>query len=116
MYRDSIEIDELSYPIHVKEVRLTKDEEGAGFNRGAPGVTLTYGPSENPMTVVFAADAQVNPAKGVRGGKDGNRGEMHVIDSDGNATQAPSVGVVVLNKGMWLKREGYLRWWIWMPF
>ena len=103
MYRDSIEIDELSYPIHVKEVRLTKDEEGAGFNRGAPGVTLTYGPSENPMTVVFAADAQVNPAKGVRGGKDGNRGEMHVIDSDGNATQAPSVGVVVLNKGMWLK-------------
>ena len=59
--------------------------------------------SENPMTVVFAADAQVNPAKGVRGGKDGNRGEMHVIDSDGNATQAPSVGVVVLNKGMWLK-------------
>ena len=103
MYRDSIEIDELSYPIHVKEVRLTKDEEGAGCNRGAPGVTLTYGPSENPMTVVFAADAQVNPAKGVRGGKDGNRGEMHVIDSDGNATQAPSVGVVVLNKGMWLK-------------
>ncbi len=103
MYRDSIEIDELSYPIHVKEVRLMKDEEGAGFNRGAPGVTLTYGPSENPMTVVFAADAQVNPAKGVRGGKEGNRGEMHVIDSDGNATQAPSVGVVVLNKGMWLK-------------
>ena len=26
-----------------------------------------------------------------------------MIDSDGNATQAPSVGVVVLNKGMWLK-------------
>ena len=103
MYRDSIEIDELSYPIHVKEVRLMKDEEGAGYNRGAPGVTLTYGPSQNPMTVVFAADAQVNPAKGVRGGKDGNRGEMHVIDSDGNATQAPSVGMVVLNKGMWLK-------------
>lgn len=103
MYRDSIEIDELSYPIHVKEVRLMKDEEGAGYNRGAPGVTLTYGPSQNPMTVVFAADAQVNPAKGVRGGKDGNRGEMHVIDSDGNATQAPSVGMVVLNKGMWLR-------------
>ena len=103
MYRDSIEIDELSYPIHVKEVRLIKDEEGAGYNRGAPGVLLTYGPSGNPMTVVFAADAQVNPAKGVRGGQDGNRGEMHVIDSLGNETQAPSVGVLVLGKGMWLR-------------
>ena len=103
MYRDSIEIDELSYPIHVKEVRLTQDEEGAGYNRGAPGVLLTYGPSENPMTVVFAADAQVNPAKGVRGGQDGNPGEMHVIDPLGNETQAPSVGELVLNKGMWLR-------------
>ena len=103
MYRDSIEIDELSYPIHLREIRLTQDEEGAGYNRGAPGTIITYGPSNYPMTVVFAADAQVNPARGVRGGLDGNKGEMHLIDKDGKEERAPSVGEVELTPGSWLK-------------
>ena len=102
MYRDSVEINELSYPIHFKEIRLTQDTTGAGFNRGAPGVRITYGPSNHPMTVVFAADAQVNPARGVRGGLDGNVGEMHVVDEYGNKTRAPSVGEIELKKGTWL--------------
>jgi N-methylhydantoinase B len=102
MYRDSVEINELSYPIHFKEIRLTQDTTGAGFNRGAPGARITYGPSNHPMTVVFAADAQVNPARGVRGGGDGNVGAMHVVDENGNKTRAPSVGEIELKKGAWL--------------
>ncbi|HJP36527.1 MAG TPA: hydantoinase B/oxoprolinase family protein, partial [Gammaproteobacteria bacterium] len=102
MYRDSVEINELSYPIHFKEIRLTQDTTGAGRNRGAPGTRITYGPSNHPMTVVFAADGQVNPARGVRGGGDGNSGELHVIDHDGSRTRAPSVGEIELTKGMWL--------------
>ncbi len=102
MYRDSVEINELSYPIHFKEIRLTQDTTGAGRNRGAPGARITYGPSNHPMTVVFAADAQVNPARGVRGGRDGNVGEMHILDAQGNKKRAPSVGEIVLKKGTWL--------------
>ena len=102
MYRDSVEINELSYPIHFKEIRLSQDTMGAGRNRGAPGVRITYGPSNHPMTVVFAADGQVNPARGVRGGGSGNVGEMQVVDENGNRTRAPSVGEIELNSGTWL--------------
>jgi len=102
MYRDSVEINELSYPIHFKEIRLTQDTTGAGRNRGAPGVRITYGPSNHPMTVVFAADGQVNPARGVRGGGSGNVGEMEVVDENGNRTRAPSVGEIELKSGTWL--------------
>lgn len=102
MYRDSVEINELSYPIRFREIRLTQDTMGAGRTRGAPGVRLTYGPSHHPMTVVFAADGQVNPARGVRGGGNGNVGEMHVLNVDGSSTRAPSVGQIELDQGAWL--------------
>ena len=102
MYRDSVEISELSYPIHYREIRLTQDTMGAGRRRGAPGVQITYGPSHHPMTVVFAADGQVNPARGVRGGGDGNVGSMCIVDAAGAVTQAPSVGQITLPRGSWL--------------
>ena len=75
---------------------------GAGRNRGAPGARVTYGPSHLPMTVVFAADGQVNPARGVRGGLSGNTGEMHVVEEQGNRSRAPSVGAIELEVGSWL--------------
>ena len=102
MYRDSVEVSELAYPIHYREIRLTQDTMGAGRRRGAPGVQITYGPSHHPMTVVFAADGQVNPARGVRGGGDGNVGIMQVIDREGGKVRAPSVGQIELHYGMWL--------------
>lgn len=102
IYRDSVEINELSYPIHFREIRLLQDVAGAGRTRGGPGARITYGPSNHPMTVVFAADGQVNPARGVRGGSDGNTGAMHVIAPDGTRTRAPSVGQVELLRGAWL--------------
>lgn len=102
IYRDSVEINELSYPIHFREIRLLQDVTGPGRTRGAPGARITYGPSNHPMTVVFAADGQVNPARGVRGGGDGNTGAMHVIAPDGTRTRAPSVGQVELPRGAWL--------------
>ncbi|MGE0862090.1 MAG: hydantoinase B/oxoprolinase family protein [Gammaproteobacteria bacterium] len=102
MYRDSVEVSELAYPIHYREIRLAADTMGAGRRRGAPGVRITYGPSDEAMVVVFAADGQVNPARGVRGGGDGNVGEMFVIGQDGRRTRVPSVGQFVLEPGMWL--------------
>ena len=102
MYRDSVEISELSYPIHYKEIKLTQDTMGAGRHRGAPGTQITYGPSHSPMTVIFASDGQVNPARGVLGGGDGNKGELNVIDNAGHSTRAPSVGQIELKKGEWL--------------
>ena len=103
MYRDSVEISELSYPIHYREMRLCQDTMGPGRFRGAPGLILTFGPSEHPMTVVFAADGQVNPARGVRGGGQGNVGRMELIDEAGQVTRMPNVGQFELRKGQWLR-------------
>ena len=102
MYRDSVEISELSYPIHYREIALVQDSMGAGKRRGAPGTQITYGPSLLPMTVVFAADGQQNPARGVLGGGDGNKGELNVIDNKGDVSRAPSVGQIELKQGEWL--------------
>lgn len=103
MYRDSVEISELSYPIHYREMRLCQDTMGAGRTRGAPGLEMSFGPSGHPMTVVFAADGQRNPARGVRGGTPGNVGRMDLIDEQGVMTQMPNVGQFVLKKGQWLR-------------
>jgi len=103
MYRDAVEIDELAYPIHFRELRLSQDTMGAGRNRGAPGVFMAYGASGHPMTVVFAADGQRNPARGVRGGGDGNAGFMRVVAGDGKVTALGNVGQVELLPGSWLE-------------
>jgi N-methylhydantoinase B len=103
MYRDSVEISELSYPIHYREMRLAPDTSGAGRFRGAPALCMTYGPSGNPMTVVFAADGQTRPARGVRGGNDGNVGRMDLIDEQGIEKQMLNVGQVEMRPGQWLR-------------
>jgi len=103
MYRDSVEISELSYPIHYRELRLSQDTMGPGHHRGAPGLLITYGPSELPMTVVFAADGQVTPARGVRGGGNGNVGRIELIDEHGETTRMPNVGQVEIQRGQWLR-------------
>lgn len=103
MYRDSVEISELSYPIHYRELRLSQDTMGPGRNRGAPGLLLTFGPSNHPMTVVFAADGQQHAPRGVRGGGDGNVGRIELIDEQGVVTRMPNVGQFELRKGQWLR-------------
>jgi N-methylhydantoinase B len=103
MYRDSVEISELSYPIHYRELRLSQDTMGPGRNRGAPGLLLTFGPSDHPMTVVFAADGQQHAPRGVRGGGDGNVGRIELIDEEGVVTRMPNVGQFELRKGQWLR-------------
>jgi N-methylhydantoinase B len=44
------------------------------------------------MTVVFAADGQEHPARGVLGGRNGNKGESWRIAADGVETRLPNIG------------------------
>ena len=65
---DSVEIDELQYPIRVHERRLVPDSEGAGRWRGAPALSVEFGPVDEPVDVIFAVDGRINGPIGVRGG------------------------------------------------
>ena len=70
--RDSVEIDEMKYPIIVREQRIIPDSEGAGRYRGTPGAYVEYGPIEGcTLEVVWLSDGTYNPARGVRGGTGG---------------------------------------------
>ena len=58
--RDSVEIDELRYPIRVAEQRIIPDSEGAGTFRGAPGAYCEFGPVGTTLTVMYANNGVIN--------------------------------------------------------
>ncbi len=99
MYRDSIEVDELKYPIRIRRLQLDAGTGGAGTYRGAPGSIVEYGPTHGQMTVMYPGDGQEEPPKGVRGGRDGNLAERWVLRADGSETKLPNAAQVVLEKG-----------------
>jgi N-methylhydantoinase B len=72
LFRDSVEIDEMKYPIRVLEQRIIPDSEGAGRFRGSPGAYVEFGPTEGELDVVYLSDGTYNPPKGVRGGLGGS--------------------------------------------
>ncbi|QOF75502.1 hydantoinase B/oxoprolinase family protein (plasmid) [Aminobacter sp. SR38] len=99
IYRDSVELDELKMPIHIETVRLVPDTGGAGRFRGAPGTEVIYGPKDAPITVVVPSDGQLNPPRGVWGGKDGAAASTYRLTADGQQHKLPNVVVAELKPG-----------------
>jgi N-methylhydantoinase B len=83
LLRDSIEIDELKYPIHIRTQRLLPDSEGAGRYRGVPGAYVEYGPLASPIELVYVSDGHQTPSRGVRGGHNGSIAEHRKRRRDG---------------------------------
>ncbi|MEC9369309.1 MAG: hydantoinase B/oxoprolinase family protein [Pseudomonadota bacterium] len=102
MYRDSVEVDEFKYPIHIKTMRLVPGSGGAGRLRGSPNQEVIYGPRFEELTAVIPCDGQVFPAKGILGGHDGTLGESWKIDSKGERTKLPNITTVTIRPGEWL--------------
>jgi N-methylhydantoinase B len=84
MFRDSVEIDELKYPIRVREIRIRQDSEGAGRRRGAPGAVVAYGPKRDTMTAAYVTDGHFHPPRGTQGGGDGASSEPYKLLTDGS--------------------------------
>ena len=86
LLRDSVEIDEMKYPIRVIEERIVADSEGAGRHRGAPGVRVEYGPVDEPLDVMWLSDGTFNAPQGVRGGLEGSKAAQRKRNLDGTLT------------------------------
>jgi N-methylhydantoinase B len=99
IYKDSVEIDEQRYPIHVTEQRLVPDSEGAGRRRGGLGCRTVYGPKTAPVTVAFSVEAHHNPPRGVRGGAPGSRTDAWMLDAAGERVDIDLVGALELEPG-----------------
>jgi N-methylhydantoinase B len=103
MYRDSIEIDELKHPIHIRSLRLLTDTGGAGRFRGAPACEMILGPKRDLMTVIIPCDMQENPPRGVQGGLPGAAAATWRIDKDETEQKLPNFVTVQLEPGTWLR-------------
>ena len=68
---DQIEIDEMTYPVLVEERKVSCDAMGMGEWNGGPAMQGVYRPLSGDMTVAYCSDGDVNPPRGVLGGRDG---------------------------------------------
>lgn len=84
LFRDSVEIDEMKYPIIVHEQRIVPDSEGAGRYRGSPGARVVFGPVDGcNLDVVYLSDGTYNASDGVRGGLPGSCASQQKLSDDG---------------------------------
>lgn len=98
-YRDSLEIDELKYPIRFKYLRVVPGTGGAGRFRGAPSTELAYGPTKSAMQVIWPCDGTYNAPKGVRGGHDGTCARHFLVTKDGTRTELSNLVNVTVEMG-----------------
>lgn len=97
--RDSVELDELRFPIRISEQRIVPDLEGAGQFRGAPVFRVEYGPTQGPIEVMYAADGTQNPPLGARGGQPGAPADQYKRGRDGGRIDVEACGRVLLEPG-----------------
>jgi N-methylhydantoinase B len=85
LYRDSVEIDEMKYPIVVHQQRIVPDSEGAGRFRGSPGALVELGPIDgSELDLIYLSDGTFNASEGVRGGQAGGRAAQRKRFVDGS--------------------------------
>jgi N-methylhydantoinase B len=99
MYRDSVEVDELKYPIHVEALGLVTDSPGAGRRCGAPAQQIEYGPIDSPMMSIISCDGQHAASRGVVDFLSGTAGKTWLIEDGKQPTRLPNVVQVNLQPG-----------------
>ncbi|MGI8429693.1 MAG: hydantoinase B/oxoprolinase family protein [Solirubrobacteraceae bacterium] len=98
-YRDSVEVDELKYPIHVLEQRLITDSAGAGRHRGAPGSRVVFTTKGDSMTVVHSIDGHIRPPGGVLCGQPGSPADAFILTEDRERIELAMIATVELLRG-----------------
>ncbi len=96
---DSVEVDEMKYPIEVRAQHIIPDSEGAGRFRGAPGAYVEYGPVDTELEVIYMSDGTYTPPLGVRGGLPGACAASLKRLADGTLVELGAHERVVLRPG-----------------
>ena len=108
-YQDSIEVDEMVFPITVKGRHFITDSGGAGRQRGGAGAFVEFGPVDGcRLEVGYVSNGAVNPANGARGGGPGavarqyrrnHNGELVALEACAQAAVAPGETMVSISAG-----------------
>jgi N-methylhydantoinase B len=96
---DSVEVDEMKYPIEVRRQEIIPDSEGAGRFRGAPGAHVEYGPVDTTLEVIYMSDGTHTPPLGVLGGLPGACARQRKRRADGEVVDLGAHERVLLEPG-----------------
>jgi len=97
---DSVELDELHFPVFVKTRQLVTDTEGAGRTRGAPSAVCEYGPiGGGKLEVSYITDGAINNAKGAVGGHEGAKPDNFRRLVGGELEELPNCATITLEPG-----------------
>ena len=99
LQRDSVELDEIRFPLRIETHRLIADTEGAGRRRGAPAAEASITAVEGEIEVVYLSDGNINPPEGARGGHAGATARQGIVAPDGTYTAYPLCDRVTLQPG-----------------
>ena len=111
LYRDSVEIDEMKYPIVVHEQRIVPDSEGAGRFRGSPGALVVFGPIDGcELDLIYLSDGTFNASEGVRGGGPGGKASQRKRSADGSSIWRARLVRPAASRSGRADRRPHLRW------
>lgn len=97
---DSVELDELHFPIFIRSRCIVFESEGAGRATGAPAGYCEYGPIQGgSLSVSYIADGSVNGAKGARGGHGGANSRNQLRRVSGEIVDLPNCEHLTLSSG-----------------
>jgi N-methylhydantoinase B len=99
LLRDSVEIDEMKYPIIIHAQHIVPDTEGSGAHRGAPAAFVEFGPIDTTLEAMYLSDGTINPPLGACGGQPGARARQFRRQRDGSLAELGVDGHVVLEPG-----------------
>ncbi len=108
-YQDSIEVDEMVFPITVKGRHFMTDTGGVGRQRGGAAAYVEFGPVDGcNLEVGYVSNGNDNAANGARGGGAGaqaaqyrrrHNGELEPLDACAQAPIAPGETMVSISTG-----------------
>ncbi|MBR46154.1 MAG: hypothetical protein CMM31_06695 [Rhodospirillaceae bacterium] len=98
-YQDSIELDEMRFPIRVAGRHFITDSGGAGRSRGGEAVYCEFGPVEGGMEVGYVSDGNDHAPEGTRGGGDGARANQFRRDPNGDLHQLDACAQAEIPEG-----------------
>ncbi len=82
---NSVELDELRFPIRIDLQQIAIDTEGVGRRRGAPAAELEFTATDGVIDCMYLSDGTINPPLGVRGGGPGATARQALRGLDGVA-------------------------------
>ncbi len=98
-YQDSIELDEMRFPLTVRGRHFITDSGGDGRTRGGASVYCEFGPTEGDLEVGYVSDGNITAPEGARGGGEGARANQFRRDPNGGLHQLDPCAQAVIPTG-----------------